>query len=275
MPLVLEDRVRETTNVTGTDAAVMAGAVLGFQPFSVIGDGNTTYYCIVGQGTSQWEVGIGTYTTSTNSLSRDTILSSSEGGTTRVTFSSGVKDIFVTLPAEYAIAATGPTGPTGPTGAPYTLISSPTPPSNPRNGDEWIDTTNGVQYTYFVDQDGGQWVEFSGSIDYGPTGPTGPSVSFVVDDKTASYTAVLADNGRLITMTTGTFTVPASVFPTGSTLTVYNNSASPISVAAGAGASIILAGSGVTGTRTVAAYGLVTLVALSTTQFVVAGVGLV
>ena len=97
MALVVKDRVQETTVTVGTIALVLTGAVTGFQSFSVIGNGNTTYYAIVG-GT-EWEVGIGTYTALGTTLSRDTILESSNGGTA-VNFSAGTKNVFVTYPAE-------------------------------------------------------------------------------------------------------------------------------------------------------------------------------
>ena len=100
MALVVKDRVQETSTTTGTGTFTLAGAVTGFQSFSAIGDGNTTYYAIVG-GT-EWEVGIGTYTSSGTTLSRDTILESSNGGTA-VNFSAGTKNVFVTYPAEKAI----------------------------------------------------------------------------------------------------------------------------------------------------------------------------
>ena len=102
MTLVLKDRVKETTTTTGTGAVVLAGASTGYQSFSVIGDGNTTYYTIT-DGTS-WEVGIGTYTASTTSLSRDTVLESSNNNNL-VNFLAGVKDVFVTYPAEKAVTS--------------------------------------------------------------------------------------------------------------------------------------------------------------------------
>lgn len=100
MALVLKDRVRETSTTTGTGTITLAGAVSGFQSFSNIGNGNTTYYTIAG-GT-EWEVGLGTYTSSGNTLSRDTVLESSNGGSL-VNFSAGTKDVFVTYPAEKSI----------------------------------------------------------------------------------------------------------------------------------------------------------------------------
>jgi hypothetical protein len=77
---------------------------LGFQTFSVIGDGNTTFYTIVDNDTGAWEVGIGTYTSSGTTLSRDTVLESSNSNSL-VDFAAGVKDVFVTYPAERAVWA--------------------------------------------------------------------------------------------------------------------------------------------------------------------------
>jgi len=102
MALVLKDRVKETSTTTGTGTFTLAGAATGFQSFSVIGDGNTTYYCIVDSAAGAWEVGIGTYTSSGTTLSRDTVLESSNSGSA-VNFGSGNKDVFVTYPAERAV----------------------------------------------------------------------------------------------------------------------------------------------------------------------------
>jgi hypothetical protein len=100
MALVVKDRVQETSTTTGTGTITLAGAVTGFQSFSVIGNANTTYYAIV--GSAEWEVGLGTYTSSGTTLSRDTILESSNGGTA-VNFSAGTKNVFVTYPAEKSL----------------------------------------------------------------------------------------------------------------------------------------------------------------------------
>ena len=102
MALVVKDRVRETTTTTGTGTITLGGAATGFQSFSVVGDANTTFYTIQLANTNEWEVGIGTYTLSGTTLSRDTILESSNGGSA-VNFSAGSKDVFVTYPAEKAI----------------------------------------------------------------------------------------------------------------------------------------------------------------------------
>jgi hypothetical protein len=107
MAFVVKDRVKETTTTTGTGTVTLLGAATGFQSFSAIGNANNTYYCIAGQTGSEWEVGIGTYTSSGTTLSRDTVLASSNSGS-KVSFSAGTKDVFVTYPASYAsFAAAG------------------------------------------------------------------------------------------------------------------------------------------------------------------------
>lgn len=102
MALVLADRVRETTATVGTGTVTLAGAVTGYQSFSIIGTGNTTYYTIAGQGTAEWEVGIGTYTAAGTLLARTTVLASSNSGSL-VNFSAGTKDVFVTYPSEKSV----------------------------------------------------------------------------------------------------------------------------------------------------------------------------
>jgi hypothetical protein len=102
MALVLADRVRETTTVTGTGTATLLGAVSGYQSFAAVGNANTTYYVIANQSASEYEVGIGTYTSSGTTLSRDTVLASSNGGSL-VNFSAGTKDVFCDYPADKAV----------------------------------------------------------------------------------------------------------------------------------------------------------------------------
>jgi hypothetical protein len=99
MALVVADRVWETTSTSGTGTLTLSGAVSGYQTFAVIGNGNTTYYTIT-NGTD-WEVGIGTYTSSGTTLSRDTVLSSSLGGT-KITVTPG-SFVFCDYPASKAV----------------------------------------------------------------------------------------------------------------------------------------------------------------------------
>jgi len=104
MPLVLADRVKDTTTTAGTGAVTLSGtAPSGFQSFATIGDANTTYYTLTSG--SAWEVGIGTYTASGTTFSRDTVLSSSAAGA-KITL-SGNSDIFVTYPSGKTVIQDG------------------------------------------------------------------------------------------------------------------------------------------------------------------------
>ena len=102
MALVLKDRVQETTTTTGTSDFTLGGAVLSYQTFASIGNGNTTYYTAFDPNVGDWEVGIGTYSTTGPTLTRDTILASSSGGS-KVSFAAGQKNVIATYPAERSV----------------------------------------------------------------------------------------------------------------------------------------------------------------------------
>ena len=122
MALVLNDRVKETSTTTGTGTLNLAGAVTGFVTFvSGIGNSNTTYYAINAQGTSNWEVGIGTVTDSTpDTLARDTVLSNSLGTTAKINF-SGTLDVFCTMPASKSVYLDSTGTPVGAASAGFAL----------------------------------------------------------------------------------------------------------------------------------------------------------
>jgi len=101
MALVFKDRVRDTSTTTGTGTLTLSNvAPTGYQTFgTAIGDANQTYYCIL-LG-ANWEVGVGTYTSSGTTLSRTTVLASSNSGSL-VNFPAGSKDVFTVYPAGLA-----------------------------------------------------------------------------------------------------------------------------------------------------------------------------
>lgn len=99
MALVVADRVKETTTTTGTGAITLAGAATNFVTFSsVLSNGDTTYYAIVDDANTDFEVGLGTYASSGNTLTRTTVLASTNSGSA-VNLSAGSKEVFVTYPA--------------------------------------------------------------------------------------------------------------------------------------------------------------------------------
>jgi len=98
MALIVKDRVLETCSTSGLVDFTLTGAVTGYQRFSAIGNGNTTYYAAYVIGSNDWEVGIGTVGTS--SLTRDTILSSSTGS--KVNF-AGNPVVWCDLPSSKAL----------------------------------------------------------------------------------------------------------------------------------------------------------------------------
>ena len=102
MALIVKDRVKETTTTTGTTDFTLGGTSSGFQTFAVIGNTNTTYYAAVDQATGDWEVGVGTYSTTGPTLTRDTVLESSNSGS-KVVFAAGSKEVFCTYPAERSV----------------------------------------------------------------------------------------------------------------------------------------------------------------------------
>lgn len=92
--------------------------------------------------------------------------------------------------------------------------------------------------------------------------------------KSAPYTLVAGDNGQCIITNSGV-TVPASVFATGNVVTVYNNSGSTITITQGGGLTLQWAGqlTSTTGNRSLALYGIATVLFLSASSAVITGVG--
>jgi hypothetical protein len=100
MTLQIQDRVKETTTTTGTGALSLAGAITGFRAFSsVCSNADTCYYALQavnssGTPTGNWECGLGTYTTSGNTLTRTTVTSSSNAGAL-VSLAAGTTQVWI------------------------------------------------------------------------------------------------------------------------------------------------------------------------------------
>jgi len=122
MAIVVKDRVQQTSTTTGTSDFVLSGSVSGFQSFAAIGNTNITYYAAVDPNTGDWEVGLGTYSTTGPTLTRTTIYESSSAGS-KISFGAGAKNVFCVYPAERAIYEE-PDGQTLIDGGPITVLGS-------------------------------------------------------------------------------------------------------------------------------------------------------
>lgn len=94
------------------------------------------------------------------------------------------------------------------------------------------------------------------------------------NSQTAAYTLVAGDANKHINITTGGVTVPSGVFSVGDAVSIYNDSASDQTVTQGASVTLRLAGDGTTGNKTLAGYGLCTVLCVTSNEFVIAGTGL-
>ena len=103
MTFLVADRIQETTNSPGTGTATLLGAVSGYQSFSTgIGANNTTFYVIADQLGTNWEVGLGALNSTGTVLTRTTVYSSSNGGST-VNFATGTQYVWCDFPASKSV----------------------------------------------------------------------------------------------------------------------------------------------------------------------------
>lgn len=96
------------------------------------------------------------------------------------------------------------------------------------------------------------------------------------NSQTGAYVLALTDSGKYVSITTGGVTVPpfATVaFAAGQTISIYNNSASSQTITQGTGVVMTLAGTATTGNRTLAQYGLCTILCTASNAFVITGAG--
>ena len=92
--------------------------------------------------------------------------------------------------------------------------------------------------------------------------------------QTSAYVLVATDRGKHVSITTGGVTVNSGVFSVGDAVTIYNNSASDQTITQGTSTTLRLAGDSATGNKTLAGYGLATILCVGSEVFVVAGTGI-
>jgi len=179
MAFITADRVKDTSTTTGTGNITVSGsAPFGYRTFStVLSVSDTFYYCIQGQATAEWEVGLGTYVSS-NQFARTTVLASSASGSA-VSFSSGTKNVFITLPANKTLQLDAAASPTA--GA--------------------ILYGTGSMLTYTAVGTSGQFLQSTGSgaPTWAPLGSVGTSIS-----NGNSNVNIASSNGAVTVATNGT-----------------------------------------------------------------------
>jgi hypothetical protein len=294
MALVLKDRVKETGTANTTVSFTLAGAVAGFQSFSAVGNTNTTYYAAT-DGSNNWEAGLGTYSTTGPTLTRTTILSSSNSGSA-VTF-SGTVTVFLTYPSSKSVYLDS----TG------TNINITLPPASGGTGitslgtgvATWLGTPSAANLAAAVtDETGSGNLVFatsptlvtpvlgtptSGTLS-GCTVEGTNSVGFrniPINSQSAAYTTVLADSGKVIfhpstDANARTFTIDSNAnvaYALGTAITFINMTSQVVTIAITSD-TMYLAGAGTTGSRSLAQYGMATAVKMTSTTWIISGNGL-
>jgi hypothetical protein len=96
------------------------------------------------------------------------------------------------------------------------------------------------------------------------------------NSKNTGYTLQATDNGQMINITIGNVTIPAGVFnsPYGQTVSIYNNQNFSNTIVQGTSVTLRLAGTASTGNRTLARYGVATVICVAANTFVISGAGI-
>jgi hypothetical protein len=97
--------------------------------------------------------------------------------------------------------------------------------------------------------------------------------TIVQNSQTTGYTLVATDNGKIINITTGGVTIPASIFSAGQNIVIYNNSTSAQTITQGSSTTVTLAGTTTTGNRTLSANGIATIICTGSNAFLITGTG--
>lgn len=311
MALVIADRVKETSTTTGTGTLTLGGAATGYQTFgTAIGSGNTCYYAVTLD--SAWEVGLGTVGTGT--LSRDTVLASSNSGSL-VNFGAGTKEVFATYPAGKAVYKdsagdvvglkigtdvqaydadlTTWAGKTAPSGTVVGTSDSQTLTNKTiALGSNTVSGTIAQFNTAVTDAD---FATLAGSETLTNKTISGASNTITVDgtvsigylsipqnSQSTAYTLVLGDAGKHILhpsadTTARTFTIPANAsvaYPIGTAITFINQNGAGTVTISITTDTMRLAGAGTTGSRTLAANGIATAIKVASTEWIISGTGL-
>jgi len=98
--------------------------------------------------------------------------------------------------------------------------------------------------------------------------------NILANTQTSAYTLIASDAGKHINITNGGVTVPSGVFSVGDAISIFNNSTNDQTITQGGSVTLRQAGTINTGNRTLARYGLATILCVASNVFVIIGSGL-
>ena len=230
MALVIKDRVKETTTTTGTGTYTLAGAVSGFETFTAnLSNSDTTYY--VCTDNTDFEVGLGTFTSSGTTLARTTILASSNSNNA-VNWSSGTRSVFMTYPADKAVFEDASnningtfvgniTGNVTGNADTATVATTVTITDNESTSED-----NAVVFTAGGDVDGGNiGLESDGDLTYNPSTGRLTATQLAGTLQTAAQTNITSVGTLSSLATSGDITVGDDLFVSGGLIDLKNDGA--------------------------------------------------
>jgi hypothetical protein len=260
MAYIVADRVKETTTVTGTGPATLAGAASGYRSFaSQLSIGDTCAYVIVNSNASEWETGIGTYS-AVNTLTRTTVQASTNANAA-VVFTAGVKDVFMGPTADSLVDYNPVTGAISNavwSGSTISTSKGGTGLTTIGTADQLLSvnsTATGLEYKTFTSNPGTvtsvsgtgtvNGLTLTGTVTSSGNLTLGGTLSNVNLASQITGTLPVANGGTGVTTSTGTGSNVLSNTPT--LVTPQTNAINAVPVVSGAGNNLTLtAGSGVT-----------------------------
>jgi hypothetical protein len=266
MPLVIADRVRETSTTTGTGTLTLDGAVTGFRTFSsAIGDTNTCYYTIT-LG-ADYEIGVGTVGAGT--LARTTILKSSNSNNA-VNFGAGTKDVFVTYAADVAAI----------TSAAQTFTAAQTFRASNAVRSEVASTQDAIVIAGRAGGTSSYAATLTPTTLSANRTVTVPDETFTigyrnipaVGTKTGSYTLAVGDVGKYVQLGSGgSITIPDATFAEGDVISIFNNTTGNITITCTITTAYIAGTDSDKASVTLATRGVATILFISGTVCVISG----
>jgi hypothetical protein len=95
-----------------------------------------------------------------------------------------------------------------------------------------------------------------------------------INNQTSAYILAASDEGKTVSITTGGVTVNANILAAGAIVSIYNNSGSSQTITQGSTVTLRQAGTANTGNRTLAQYGVCTVLCVASNTFVISGAGI-